>query len=78
MPKLIKNITCDVSQNINGTVISKPLQTIMGNGDYIKVFDFIAYKQDFTRVHECVNIEPLIFYGFKQDVGIMTELNISY
>jgi len=79
MPRLIKKIVGEVTNDVIGQIRKVQMFGEYDSEDYVNIYGFIGFTQDFSKVMNCEHYNSLIFYGLKHDRDIITnELNISY
>ena len=80
MPKLIKNITATYYETLCDDVsLVKTLTTELGQGDYQKVGDFIAYLQDYTNTDSTEELPTPVNFGLGVNKNkTFIEIEISY
>lgn len=80
MPKVIRNISGEILPNYESTinVFSTPIGLI-GNTDYIEVFNFIGFVQDFRSAKSIETLQKPLSFGLKNQYGLpIITLEISY
>lgn len=80
MPQLIKNIQAEELILNTGSVQGvNSLAAVVKEEDYIELFGFIAYLQNFTKVEEVVTLKKPDTFGLKNSYFLKTnELEINY
>lgn len=80
MPQLIKNIKSEYTTLTTGSVNTlKTLNGVVKLEDYIELYGFVAYLQNFTKIEDSeLLIKPLTF-GLKNRYNLLiNNLEIDY
>jgi hypothetical protein len=78
MPNLLRDIQGEYISVYEDTVIGNNLiKSKVGYADYIDVYSFIAFLQDFSQALSVTPISTPINFGLRNNTSFI-ELNISY
>jgi|AntAceMinimDraft_18_1070375.scaffolds.fasta_scaffold69154_2 hypothetical protein len=80
MPRLIKNIIAEfIEENISIVDGFNYIESQIGLEDYVSVYNFIGYLQDFSRVIELTELPEIKYYGIIPNRNkTFIEIEISY
>jgi hypothetical protein len=80
MPKVIKNVSAEILPNYIGNVTILPTPVgLVGENDYIEIFNFVGFTQNFKFVKSLETIEKPNGFGLKNQFNIpIITLEISY
>ena len=81
MPKLIQYIEGNIYAPDESEVKCVfPIEAHFGEGDYIKVFKYVIFQQDYSRVEDEIEIipTPKVFGIVSNNKRRITTLEISY
>jgi hypothetical protein len=77
MIKLIKNIKGEFISEVKGPLtLNKPIEASLKMDDYISIYGFTAYLQDFSRVPITRSVPKPNLFGYTPPIGI-TQKNIE-
>lgn len=81
MPKLIQNIEGFIyDPDYSEVMYAYPIESEFGEGDYIKVFNYVIFQQDYSRVEgDIVKIPTPFFFGVQSNYNkSFTTIDVSY
>ena len=80
MPQLIKNIEAEeLSLNTGSVQAINSISGLAQEEDYINMFGFVAYLQNFTKVEESVLLNKPLNFGLANRLNLpINELEIDY
>jgi len=77
MSKLLKNIEANVCDNYESKINVGLIYSLVDIEDYINVYGFIGFTQNFKQVYLSDEFKINIPFGLRSDKKII-ELNINY
>jgi hypothetical protein len=80
MPKLIKNISASLADDMLGDIVLvKTVEGQIQGEDYINLGGLVAYLQDFSRIEKTLNLQKPLVFGLKNEKNIkILNINIDY
>lgn len=79
MPRLIKNITSEIIEDKNALINKFTINSDIGLEDYISIYNFTGFLQNFISVVELDEFVDLRYHGLiSNNNKTFTEIEISY
>lgn len=79
MPRLIKNISAEIIEESISTISFNSINGQLGLEDYVKVYNFTGFLQNFLSVYKTEELLDLRYYGIiSNNNKTFTEIEISY
>ena len=79
MPRLIKNIIAEIIEENISTINFNSINGQLGLEDYVEVYNFTGFLQNFVNVYKTEELLDLTYYGIMSNNNkVLTEIEISY
>lgn len=80
MPQIIKNIQAEELVLNTGNVFgAKSLSGLVKEEDYVDLYGYVAYLQNFTRAEDTVLLKKPLSFGLKNRLNLpINNLEINY
>jgi hypothetical protein len=80
MPQIIKNTEAEeLTFNVGSVTSISSLNGVVKQEDYVDLYGFIAYLQNFTKVDETVLLSKPLNFGLKNNLNLkINNLEIDY